>query len=473
MNRIQRWWRELRPEYRRGIYYLFLALAIFFVILLYPNPEGLSVSGQRALAVLAFVTILWVTETFTLGLTALIGVVLLPLLGVLDLQESFIGFGSTALFFLAGALTFSTAMMKTGLHKRVALKIIRKFGRSPSTLIFGVCVLGAFMSMIMPEHAVAAMMLPVLMGILGVSEKGERDNFAIATFLALTYATSVGSIGSLLGGARNVLALGILQMTLGVSVSFLDWMIAGVPIAVTLTIVVYLLLRTVYPWGKVNMTKLKQHLGREVSSMDGISWEEKKVGGIFIFCLALWLTVGTAVGLSIVAIGGMILLVTTRTITWRDIEQDMPWGLLFLYGGALTLSYALTESEAVKYLAINLTEFVGQHPFMVLLALLAMTIILSNAMSNSAATAVILPIAIPTIMSLNSGFSGLLPTYLIAMGSAMAFMLPIATPSAAIAYSSGYIGIKDMIKAGALLNILSICVFMTIGLGWWKLLGIW
>ncbi|MFP4005648.1 MAG: SLC13 family permease [Candidatus Hadarchaeia archaeon] len=463
-----------KPEYIRRGYYLSAAIFALIVISILPTPEGLSTRGQRALGILAFVTILWVTEVFPLGLTALLGSILLPLLGIVNPSNAFIGFSSTALFFLMGGISFGIAMQKTNLHKRVALKFLQKFGKGSSRIMLGVCLLGGLMAFTMPAHAVAALLLPVLMGIVEAGEISQDENFGIAIFLALTYSTSVGSIATLLGGARNVLALGILERAAeDISVGFLEWVIAGSPIALILIFTVFIVLKTVYPWDKINASKIRSKLKEEVEDLGEVSVDEKKAGIIFTIAFVLWMTVGTRIGLATIAIGGLILLVATRTITWRNIEQNMPWGLLFLYGGALTLSNALSMEnvESVQFLALKIQEFIGNYPLIVLISLLVLVLVISNLMSNSAATAVVLPIAIPTLMEL--GYPGLLPTYLIAMGSAMAFMLPIATPSAAIVYSSGYVEIKDLMKAGLVLSIISIIIFLTIGLGWWKVIGVW
>ncbi len=461
-----------RQEYLRRIYYLLAAFIALAIISIIPTPEALSPTGQRALGVLAFVTILWVTEAFPLGLTALFGAMLLPVLGIFDPSKSFIGFGSTALFFLIGALSFGIAMQKTNLHKRIALKFLRRFGKNATTIIFSVTILGGLMSWTMPEHAVAAILLPVLIGIVRAGDIDQNNNFGIAIFLALTYSTSVGSIGTLLGGARNVLAIGILKESANITLNFLDWIIAGGPISIILILLTFIILKFVYPWKDVKTSKIKQKMEEEIKDIGPMSDAEKKAGIIFGIAFVLWVVMGATIGLATVAIGGLILLIITRTITWKDLEENMPWGLLFLYGGALTLSHALRETEAVYFLANGLIQIIGENPLLVAIALLVMVILISNVMSNSAATAVILPIAIPTLMGLG-GFTAKLPTYLIAMGSAMAFMLPIATPSAAIAYSSGYIEIRDLAKAGAILNIASVLIFVTVGFGWWKLIGVW
>lgn len=462
-----------RTENIRRIFYLFTALIVLGIISIIPTP--MDPTPQRAIGILVFVTILWVTEAFPLGMTALFGVTLTPILNVLPLGEAFFGFKNPALFFLIGALSFGIAMQKTNLHKRVSLKILNRFGKSSSSIILSFCFLGCVMSWTMPSHAVAALLLPVLVTIIQAGKISPEKNFAVAIFLALTYSTSVGSIGTLLGGARNILAIGILEKFTGTSISFLDWVVAGVPIALLLTGLTYITLKLTFPWDEVDAKKIRNKVQAEVDEMGGISRGEKKAGLIFISAFILWVTIGQNIGLSIVAIGGFFLLVASRTITWRDIKQDMPWGLVFLYGGALTLSHALNETGAVKVISNGIIGFVGENPIVVMVTFLILVIIISNMMSNSAALAVVLPVAITTIPALGIAgqYTGELVSYLIAMGSAMVFLLPVGTPSAAIVYSSGYVEIKDLIKAGSILTVFSIITFLTLGLGWWKLLGIW
>lgn len=461
------------PEYRRRILFLLSAFIALAIISLIPTP--MTAVAQRALGVLAFVTILWVTEAFPLGMSALFGIILLPILDVINLSETFFGFKNPALFFLLGALSFGIAMQKTNLHKRVALRLLKRIGRSSSMIIFSICLLGCYMSMTMPCHAVAALLLPILVGIVRAGDIGPERNFGIALFLALTYSTSVGSIGTLLGGARNVLAIGILKGSVGQSISFLDWAVAGIPIATVLMVLTYFTLKLVYPWDKIDTQKIRSKIKTEVEEMGPMGPAEKKAGGIFLITMVLWVLIGQQIGLSVVAVGAFFALVASRTINWRDVKQNMPWDLIFLYGGALTLGHALTRAGTLKFLSRNLIGFIGQNSWIVMIAFLILVVVISNLMSNSAATAVVLPVALSTILSpeIGAGYSGSLVAYLIAMGSAMVFILPIGTPSAAIVYSSGYVDIKDLVKAGSVLTVMCVIAFITVGLGWWKVLGFW
>lgn len=458
-----------KSELRRRLLYFFVALGALVVISILPLP--MNPLAQRAIGVMAFLTILWITEAFPLGMTALFGISFFPILNILPLDESYFGFKNPALFFLIGALSLGIALQETNLHKRIALKLLQRTGRSSDTIVFSFCLLGAFMSFAMPCHAVAAILLPVLMGIVDAGDIGRNRNFGVVLFLALAFSSSVGSIGTLLGGARNILAIGILESTTGTTLSFLDWAIAGIPIAVVLMFLTYFTLKLVYPWGEVKVSEIRKEIREEVEEMGPVTQDEKKAMGIFLLTVGMWIFLGRRMGLSTIAVFGFFLLILSRTITWRDVKDNMPWGLIFLYGGALTLSHALTTTRAVEFFSDEILGFMGQNPYLIMIFLLVFVVAISNLMSNAAAASVVLPIALPTMMAL--GQSDQIVTYLIAMGSAMVFLLPVGTPPNAIVYSSGYVEVRDMVKAGLILSVISMVTFITLGLGWWKVLGIW
>ncbi|KXB06866.1 hypothetical protein AKJ51_02645 [candidate division MSBL1 archaeon SCGC-AAA382A20] len=458
-----------QSELKRRMLYFTFALATLVAVSIIPTP--MNPLAQKTIGVMAFVTILWITEAFPLGMTALFGISFFPVLNVLPLNESYFGFKNPALFFLIGALSLGIALQETNLHKRIALKLLERMGKSPDTIVLSVCILGVFTSFAMPCHAVAAILLPVLIGIVDAGNIDRNENFGVALFLALAFASSVGSIGTLLGGARNILAIGILESTTGTTLGFIDWAIAGVPIAIVLMFTTYITLKLTYPWGEVKVSKIREEIKSEVEEMGPMNRDEKKVIVIFTLIVGIWIFAGRRIGLSVIAVFGFFLLIASRTITWRDVKDNMPWGLVFLYGGALTLSHALTTTNAVEFLSGGFLGFLGSKPYVIVIVFLILVVAISNLMSNAAATSVILPIALPTIIAL--GKSDQLVTYLIAMGSAMVFLLPVGTPPNAIVYSSGYVELQDFVKAGLVLSVASIVIFITLGLGWWRLLGIW
>jgi sodium-dependent dicarboxylate transporter 2/3/5 len=165
------------------------------------------------------------------------------------------------------------------------------------------------------------------------------------------------------------------------------------------------------------------------------------------------------------------LLGVTKTLTWEDVENKIPWGIIFLYGGAITLAYALTETGAATYIAHNIISMFAVHPYLVIFIVVVLTIFLSEVMSNAAATGTILPIALTVFLSM--GLSAKMGMYVVALPSAFAFMFIIGTPGSAMVYDTGFVSTRDFLKPGLVLNLIGIGLFMTLGLGWWKILGLW
>ena len=451
--------------------YLILAIFVLFLSLVSPTPKGLSYSGQVVLGIFAFTIILWISEAIPIAVTSLLIFVLLSVLNVVEAKDAFLGFGNSVVFFLIGAFLLAAAIERHNLHLRVALTILSRFGKNSYQLLLGVIITGGALSMLMPEHAVVALFLPVLLGILHSFDLELSDSsFAKSILLALTFSASIGSMGSLLGGARNPLAITLYTATTGSEVSFLDWMIAAVPIVALMLLLLYIVLRLVFPHEQIDVEVAKTHMMKQVSRLGKMGFNEKKTLAIYIFAIVLWITLGTKMGLAVVAIVASALLFVTRTITWKDAEEYMPWGIVFLYGGAVSLGFSLVETGAAEFITNNLMVLVGGNPLFILLFFTVLCIGLSNIMSNSATVAVILPIAMTVMVTL--GFPPVIAMYTVAMASALVFLLIIGTPGNAIVYSSEVLSPRDFIKAGKWLSIVAILIFPTIAFLWWRFLGL-
>lgn len=451
--------------------FVILAALVFGTILLLPTPDTLSIQGHRALAVFALTAILWVSEAIPLPITSLLSCTLFSLLGVIPRKDAFLGYGSHTVYFLIGALLLGTAIIKVNVHKRVSLLVLTWLGTSTNMLIIGVIALGAFLSLLIPEHAVGAMMLPIILSIItSVNATPGESNFAKAIILAFAYGASTGSMGSLLGGARNPLAISIYKEYTGNSVSFLGWMGMTLPLTIVMTVFVFLVIKKVFPIEHVDLDTARKSMKKEIKLLGPMGWPERKVIFIFIMAFVLWATLGEAIGLAVVAIGIALLLFATKIIVWEDLEKGIPWRIIFLYGGAVTISRALTTTGAAKYIGTNCLGLAGGNPYFILLVLVVVTKCLTEVMSNVGATGIVLPIALSAMST--TGFPPIVAMYSVGMASALAFMLPIGTPNNALAYSTGYISVRDMLKGGIWLNLLSIVIFMTFGLGYWKLIGL-
>lgn len=468
-KRLSLWARMIRSI--ADIKYVILATVVFGTILLLPTPDGLPVQGHRALAVFALTVILWVSEAIPLPIASLLACTLFSLLGVIPHKDAFLGYGSHTVYFLIGALLLGTAIIKVNVHKRISLLVLTRFGTSTSMMLFGVTVLGAFLSLLMPEHAVGAMLFPILLSIIAAANvvPGE-SNFARALILSFAYGASAGSMGSLLGGARNPLAISIYKEYTGNSVSFLGWMGMTLPLTIVMVAIIFLVIRKVFPIEDVDLNAARKSMRNEIKMLGPIGWPERKVIGIFITAFLLWAILGETIGLAVVAIGVALMLFAAKSLVWEDLEKGIPWRIIFLYGGAVTISRALTTTGAAKYIGEHCLSLAGGNPYIILFVLVVVTKCLTELMSNVGATGIILPIALSAMSA--TGFPPIIAMYAVGMSSALAFMLPVGTPNNALAYSTGCVTIKDMIRGGSWLNLLSILVFMTIGLGYWKLIGL-
>ncbi len=463
---------KLNDENKQKWIFISIAIAIFCIIALLPTPEGLSQMGQYALAVFAFTITLWITRPVSFPMIFFFIAVLLVGTGVLTPENAFQGAGSTTIFFLLGAIILAFSLNKYNLDKRIALSFLKRFGSKPSSFLFGTILISSTLSMMMPAHGVVALLIPITLSVLRASKQEMiGTNFSKAILLSLAYGSSIGSMGTLLGGARNPLAISIFYQNTGEMISFLDWFIAAIPIVLIMIFFVYLILKYFYPLEQIDMNDLKIFLESEVKKMGSLSFGEMKVIFFLIFAFILWSTFGTIIGMATVAVFIAGLLGVTNTLNWEDVENKLPWGIIFLYAGAITLAFSLTDTGASSFLAQTLINFVSINPILVILMVVTLTIFLSEVMSNSAATGTILPIALTIFTSL--GLSAKMGMYVVALPSAFALMFIIGTPGSAMVYDTGFLKVRDFIKPGLTLNVIGIAVFMTIGLGWWKIIGLW
>lgn len=450
---------------------ILVASAAFVGILLMGRPEGLSVEGHRALAIFALTAILWVTEGLPLPVTSLLACVMFSLLNVVPTKDAFLGFGNSTMFFLIGALLLGVAIVKANLHKRIALLILTRLGKTPQMMVMGTLLMAVGLAMMMPEHAVGAMLFPVILAIISVAVPDpKRSNFAKVLLMALAYGASVGSIGSLLGGGRNPLAIGLYQEITGETVTFLGWMVAAFPVVLAMTLSALMVLKWMFPLEELDLDPVERHMRLEVKKLGRLRALDKRVLGIFLTAFLLWVSVGTTVGLAVIAIGVAVVLFAARAITWEDAEKGLPWSIIFLYGGAISVGLVLTETGAARFLADHFFKSIENNPYLIVLVLIAISMYLSQVMSDAGALGVVLPIALTVMVAVD--FPPIVAMYVVAMGSGMAFMLPTATPNVALIYSSGYISIGDLLKAGLCLTLIAAVVFMTVGWGYWSLIGL-
>ncbi|MBS3790303.1 MAG: DASS family sodium-coupled anion symporter [Candidatus Thermoplasmatota archaeon] len=448
---------------------IFALLILFFYSI---TPDIAQARQYYGLAFLFLAIYFWILTPISYMFTAFLLISFSVMLGIIDADQAFTGFASTTIFFLLGAFILGLTIEKHGLHKRIALKVLKRFGESPKRFLMGIILIGSFLSMTMPAHGVAAIFIPVLLSVYSVFDMNELNpDFIKASLLGLSFSTSIGSMGTLLGGARNPLAIEIYFSETGNYISFVEWFVAAIPMVLIMTLVLYIVLIKVFDVSGVDMKKIKDEVGSEVKEMGKLSMGEGKALGFLISAFIAWAVLGQIFGMGVIAVFVSVVIALSGTISWDDIAQRLPWGTIFLYGGAISLSIILSEAGTLNIIASSLLEMAGDNPFLLLALFAALTAFLSNVMSNAATTAVILPIALSAMLVMD--FPDVLPVFLVALPSAFAFMFVVGTPSAALVYSTGHLDQKDFLIPGLILNLIGLAIFLSIGLGWWKLLGYW
>jgi sodium-dependent dicarboxylate transporter 2/3/5 len=456
----------------RNYRYLVICLVwlIFGVLISITPPHGLSPQGMKALAIFFVCVVFWVTNVIPLMITSLLAIILFPLLGVLDGKLTYSLFGNQAVFFILGAFILASALMRSGLSTRLALLILKKFGRSPRSLMLSILLLPAFASFWMSAHAVAAMMFPLVSEIVDALElKSPGDNYGKSLFLAMAWGCIIGGITTFLGGARAPLALGILFEITGKSIGFVPWALASLPTVLIMLLLTYIVLCELFPYKLDDVSPAKKMLSKKVAALKKISVQEKALGVLMLVTVCCWVFWGQFMGLANIALAAVIVAFTFNLLHWKEVEEDVNWGIFLMYGGAICLGFAMEKTGAAKWLAENILGNSFKTPWGLVLPLSFISLFLTEAISNSAVVALLMPIAIS--ISAQFKLDPVIATMVLTIPSGLAFVLPMGTPATAIAFSSGFVKTIDTVKAGLLLKIIAWIIFNLLAYFYWPLLG--
>ncbi|MCF8008974.1 MAG: DASS family sodium-coupled anion symporter [Halanaerobiales bacterium] len=452
-------------------YIIFGGIILFVLIIIMPTPENLSLEGKRALAIFILCLSLWVTNYLPLAITSILGIALIPLLNVFTAVETFAIFGNRAVFFILGALIIAAAIYKTGIAKRISYFFISKIKNTFENIILSIIISSYLFSLIMPEHAVAAILFPIVFELIkSLNLKPLESNFAKASFLALAWGAVIGGITTYLGGARNILAVGLLENNYGISISFLDWMKYSIIYSLPLLIISYFIIIYFFKSDLDNLEKKLENIGEKYSDFGMISKDEKKLSYIFSLIIISWMFLSSYVDISVTAILGGVLIFVFKIVNWEDIESYISWGIILMYGGAIVIATALTRTGAAEWLSNYIFKFIPHSTLLILIVIIIITKFLTEGVSNVAAVAIVLPIAFSmgNVLELNP----IIITYLVALTGGLAFCLPMGAPPNAIAFSSGYLELDEVIKVGLILNLISIILLYIIASRIWPLLGL-
>lgn len=444
---------------------LVVGAIIAIVLFLLPAPNGLSVEGMNALALFAVIIYFWATEALPLPVTALGAGVGLVLLGIVDHPNDAWGpYAQDTIFFLLGSLILADAITKTHADRVLASRFLSKVGHDTDTLLFGIVAVSAIAAMFVSNHAVAAVMLPLVIGILKTTGLIRNRPMAAAYILAIAFGASIAGLGTPSGGSRNIIIIGYLDEIYDVQISYLEWTTRAAPITLALIPVVFLLLKWTF---RLPRQKLDQaEIIKEEGPLNPVQRRALIIMGITV---VLWITVGTRYGLGTIAVLGAILLFVTGILDWVDTRKRVAWGVPLIYGAALAMGQTLQDTGAVGWLADVLKGLpIWDGGTALILGALLMATILTNIMSDGGTAAVLGPVVLALAATLNFPLAE--AGMITAMGAAFGYMLVVANPGNVITYQAGLFTPKDLARVGLPLTIVSVIVTYIAVTVYWPML---
>jgi sodium-dependent dicarboxylate transporter 2/3/5 len=406
----------------------------------------------KGLAILFFIGALWITESLPITATALLVPVIAVMTGIFEVKEALSFFAHPIIFLFLGGFALAAALHKYSMDELFAGYIMRAAGSKMIYSVISLFIATALISMWISNTATAAIMLPLALGL--ISKLKERNHTAeVFILLGVAYSANIGGIGTIIGSPPNAITAANLDL------SFTDWLEFGIPMMLVLLpamiVVLYVILRPKFP----NLGTLNTIRFDEVFS-DKKSYA---VAGIFVFTVILWLLsepitdwLGIAQGFgSIIAIFAILLLLLFNTIKWKEIEKFADWGVLLLFGGGLALSGILSETGASAYLAKLIETHLHSHgPLLFVLGSVTFMIFLTEVSSNTASAAILVPIFLALGYELGHELRYEL-AITVGVAASCAFMLPVATPPNALVFGTERIKLREMMRIGFILNIVS------------------
>lgn len=468
---------------------LFFIAPILALYILVAQPLDASYTANAMLGVAVWMAIWWATEKVPLSITALLPVVMFPLLGIMDGKDVSSTYYNHIIFLFIGGFMLALGMQNWRLHKRIALKILMITGTSPSKILLGFMLSTAFLSMWISNTATTMMMLPILLSvIMSLEEMFDQkaiQQYSIALLLGTAYSSSIGGIATLIGTPPNPIFVQIyaINFPAAVEISFSQWMIFALPVSIIMFTLVFSLLYFIFVlkqnkiWGnKPSPVNFKM----EYNKLGKPAYEEKWMLVLFISAALLWMTrspleVGSFNfkgwaslfpwpkyfndGTVAMFIGILLFLIPSKTVKGEKLlnwikMRDLPWNIIILFGGGFALAQGFISSGLSAYIGETLESFTHIHPLLLIFLVTTIMVFLTEFTSNSASTTMLLPIL--ASLALTAHIHPLMLMIPATISASMAFMLPVATPPNAIIFSSKRLLIKDMMKVGLLVNIIAI-----------------
>jgi solute carrier family 13 (sodium-dependent dicarboxylate transporter), member 2/3/5 len=452
---------------------------LVFALLGTSESELLTPAGRAVASSGVWMAVWWMTEAVALPVTSLLPLVLFPLLGVSGVQEAASPYAHRLIFLFGGGFLMALSMERWGLHERIALRTVLMVGSSPRAIVGGSMLITALMSMWVSNTATTVMMLPIALSLIGLHGQRETDKrFGVCLLLGIAYAASVGGVATIIGTPPNTVLMTYLEEVEKIKISFGEWMLVGVPVAAVLLGAAYVLLtRVLFKVSRDEIPGGRAMLRERLRSLGTTSRAEWIVMGVFFATAGAWILrvpVTEILGIEgilvddtvIVMIAAMVLFVMpagggARVLDWPT-AQRLPWGVLLLFGGGLSLASAVDSSGLGAWIG-SVVGGVGGMPTVVVIGLVTVTVVfLTELTSNTATATTLLPVLGASAVALGVGSLELLVA--VALSCSCAFMMPVATPPNAIVFGSGQLRIGQMMRAGMWMNVVSTIVITLVAM---------
>lgn len=473
----------------RQIIGLLLGPLFFCLILVLVRTPDLSDAARAVLATTAWVATWWILEVIPIAATSLLPLILFPLTGAMTYKATAPGYADAMVFLYLAGFMLAVSIERWNLHRRIALTIIRAVGTDLRRIILGFMLATGFLSMWISNTATAVMMLPIGIAVAKQLTAGldrsllDPDDLGRALMLSIAYSASIGGISTIIGTPTNVILMGVIDEVYGVRIGFGEWMLFGLPISLGLLFFCwYYLVNFAFRLpARGGVAGGKAEIDRQLADLGPMTTPERRVLMVFVLVAAAWIgrsfllqPLFPSINDTIIGLIGVLLMFlipagvpsvssedkttqakTTYLLNWETAE-DIPWGILLLFGGGLALAAGFRETGLAEWIGGQLSLLAAVPYLVLLLVLIAAVNFLTEITSNVATASMLLPILSALALSIGVHPYGLMVAATVA--ASCAFMLPVATPPNAVVFGSGYLTIPGMIRVGIWLNVISIVV---------------
>lgn len=459
---------------------LFSGPLLFIIVLNFPF-DSLSFEAAAVLATASWMVSWWISEAVSISVTALLPLIIFPLTGVMAVNDVGANYGSSIVFLFFGGFVLALGLEKVNLHRRIALTIIKKTGTSPNKVILGFMIATAFMSMWISNTASTVVMLPIALSVINLlidqqeSSTKQTRNFALSVMLGIAFSANAGGIATVIGTPPNSVLIGLLENEYQIQISFVKWMAIGLPFAIVMITIIYLVLvYGMFSTKGLQFSASQEVIDNELEKLGPIKPKEKQVLWVFGIVVSLWIFrtlinsvfPGLKLSDTVISILGAVALFAIPfdlkkgdfILEWKD-TQKLSWGILILFGGGLALAKGMSATGIVSLI----TTYIANGNFSILLTasfLIILMLFMTELMSNVALVAVLAPVVAGIALGLEIPLLYLLIP--VTMASSCAFMLPMATPPNAIVFASGFIKVHEMARVGIIINCIAVVLLIAV-----------